>query len=80
MSYRNTEVVLEADSAEGGWVILNDVWHPWWAAELGGQAVPLLRANVIFRAVEVPGGRHTVVMTFRPLGGAVRQIASIRGP
>ena len=37
VSYRNTEVSLEADSPDGGWVVLNDVWHPWWFAEVDGR-------------------------------------------
>ena len=74
LSYRNTEVVLEADSPEGGWVVLNDVWHPWWFAEVDGVPTVLLRANVLFRAVEVPAGRHTVRMSFRPLAGALDQL------
>jgi uncharacterized membrane protein YfhO len=74
LSYRNTEVVIEAQSPAGGYVVLNDVWFPWWMAEVDGRKVPLLRANVIFRAVEVPPGRHTVRMTFRPFAGAVRQL------
>ena len=56
-SYANTEVVIEADSPDGGWVVLNDVWHPWWYADIDGRPAPILQANVIFRAVEVPPGR-----------------------
>jgi hypothetical protein len=74
VSYRNTEVVLEADSPDGGWVILNDLWHPWWLAEVDGKPVPILRANVLFRAVAVPPGRHTVRFTFRPIAGAWAQL------
>ena len=68
-SYRNTEVVLEAESADGGYVVMNDVWHPWWYAEIDGHRVPLERANVIFRGVSVPPGKHFVRFTFRPLTG-----------
>jgi hypothetical protein len=74
VSYRNTEVVIEADSPEGGWVVLNDVWHPWWRAEVDGRPAELLRANVLFRAVELPPGRHRVRMVFEPIGGALAQI------
>ena len=69
-SYRNTEVVLEADSPDGGWVVLNDLWHPWWFAEVDGRPAAILRANVLFRAVAVPPGRHTVRFRFRPIAGA----------
>jgi hypothetical protein len=70
VSYRNTEVVLEADSPDGGWVVLNDLWHPWWFAEVDGRPADILRANVLFRAVSVPPGRHRVRFAFRPIAGA----------
>jgi hypothetical protein len=74
-SYRTTEVVLEVESPDGGWAVLNDPWHPWWRAEIDGRPSELLRANVMFRAAAVPPGRHTVRFTFHPLAGAWRQIA-----
>ncbi len=69
VSYGNTEVVIEADSSEGGWVVLNDVWHPRWEAQVDGKPAQVLRANAIFRAVVVPPGRVNVRFMFRPLGG-----------
>ena len=74
MSYRNTEVVLEADSPDGGWVVLNDPWHPWWFAEVDGKPARMHRANVLFRAVAVSPGRHTVRFRFLPLAGAWAQL------
>jgi hypothetical protein len=79
LSYRNTEVVVEADSPAGGWVVLNDLWQPWWFAEVDGKAAELLRANVLFRAVAVPAGRHVVRFTFRPLAGAWAQVTGRTG-
>jgi hypothetical protein len=80
-SYRNAEVLVEADSPDGGWVVLNDLWHPWWSASVDGQPARLLRANVLFRAVAVPPGRHTVRFVFRPYRGAWRQIwGGVRRP
>ena len=68
-SYANTEVVIETESPDGGFVVLNDIWHPWWFAEVDGAPAELLKANVLFRAVAVPSGRHTVTFRFRPLEG-----------
>jgi hypothetical protein len=74
VSYRNTEVVLEADSPDGGWVVLNDLWHPWWFVEVDGKPATILRANVLFRAVPVPPGRHALRFRFRPIAGARVQL------
>lgn len=72
-SYANSEVILETESPDGGFVVLNDIWHPWWFAEVDGRPVELLRANVLFRAVEVPGGRHQIRLIFRPIDGMLKR-------
>jgi hypothetical protein len=74
VSYGNNEVALEADSPDGGWVVLNDVWQPWWSVEVDGETRPVLRANVLFRAVEVSPGRHSIRFVFQPLAGAIGQL------
>ncbi len=77
VSYRNAEVIAEATApAGGGWLVLFDVDHPWWFAELDGAPAPILRADVMFRAVAVPEGTHRVRFIFRPLEGLWRQIAA----
>jgi len=72
--YGNTEIVLQTDSPDGGWAVLNDVWHPWWRAEVDGRPAPVLRANVLFRAVAVPPGQHEVRLRFRPIVGGLARI------
>ena len=61
-----------------GYVVLNDPYHPWWSAAVDGAEAPVLRANVLFRAVAVPPGRHTVRFEFRPLAGAWRELMTRR--
>ena len=73
-NYGPTEVLLDVDAPRGGFVVLNDVWQPWWQVEVDGKPTQLLRANVIFRAVQVPPGRSTVRFVFRPLDGLYRAI------
>ena len=77
VSYRNTEVVLDADSPDGGFLVLNDLWHPWWLAEVDGKPAEVLRANVLFRSVAVPPGRRTVRFVFRPIAAT---LARLRDP
>lgn len=74
ISYANTRVEIEADSPDGGWLVLNDVWHPWWFATVDGKPTPVDLANVIFRAVAVPPGKVRVVFSFKPLAGAWKQL------
>ncbi|MGL5362550.1 MAG: hypothetical protein ACRDBH_06695, partial [Bosea sp. (in: a-proteobacteria)] len=58
--YRNTEVEIEVTTATPGFVVLNDVWHPWWVAEVNGVETEILKANVLVRAVQVPAGTSKV--------------------
>ena len=74
VAYRNTEIEIEASSPEGGYVVLNDIWHPWWGAEVDGQPAPILRANVMFRAVRIGAGTHRVHFAFHPLAGLWAQM------
>jgi hypothetical protein len=72
--YANTEVDIEADAPDGGFLLLNDVWHPWWRAEVDGLPTDILKANVLFRAVPLGPGRHHVHFTFEPLRGAWEEL------
>ena len=40
---------------------------PGWEVYVDGERRPILRANLLFRGVEVPPGRHRVEFRFRPL-------------
>ena len=73
--YANTEVVAEVEAPRGGILLLNDVWHPWWRADVDGAAAETLEANAIFRAVVVPRGRHVVRFGFHPFAGAFGELA-----
>jgi hypothetical protein len=72
VNYENTRVAIDVDSSDGGWVVLNDLWHRWWFAEIDGKAAPIARANVLFRAVAVPAGRHRLTFEFRPVDGVFK--------
>jgi len=72
--YRNAHVEIEVTTPVAGFVVLNDIWHPWWKAELDGQQVEILKANVLFRAVQVPAGTHKIRFSFHPLDGAIAEL------
>jgi hypothetical protein len=74
LRYANTEVVVEVEAPAGGILLLNDVWQPWWRASVDGADAEILKANVIFRAVVCPRGRHKVRFSFHPFAGAFAEI------
>ncbi len=49
-------IAIRTRGASPAVLVLNDAFYPGWEATLDGVAVPLLRANTAFRAVQVPAG------------------------
>lgn len=61
------EVTLDVDVGNGcGYLVLADAFAPGWSAEIDGAATPIYAANLAFRAVAVPEGKHTVRFRYRP--------------
>jgi hypothetical protein len=66
-SWRPGRIEIDVESEGGGVLAAHATVYPGWVAEIDGQQVPVLRADHLFRAVEVPGGSHRVVFSYRPL-------------
>lgn len=66
VEFRPDHVALEATAEGDGWVVLLDAYDPAWRARLDGRDVPLLRANVGFRAVAIGAGPHRIELDYRP--------------
>lgn len=62
--YANTEVEVAATGP--GTLVLADTWFPGWTATLDDAPVDIARADVLFRAVTLPPGEHTVVFRYDP--------------
>lgn len=60
------EVTLTVDMKRDGWLILADTDYPGWQATVDGEPTPIYRANLMFRAVQVSRGEHTVRFEYRP--------------
>ncbi|MGH8638027.1 MAG: hypothetical protein ACREUZ_12910, partial [Burkholderiales bacterium] len=66
VSWGQDRIEIEVESGEGGVLALHDTWYPGWIAEIDGVPAPILRADVLFRGLEVPAGRRRVVFRFAP--------------
>jgi hypothetical protein len=65
--YERNAVALDVETNHAGLLVLHDIYYPGWVAIVDGEARPILRANLLFRGVEVGPGRHRVEFRFRPL-------------
>ena len=59
-------VALEVTAPGPRLLVLADTDYPGWRAFVDDEEVPILRANDLFRAVEVGGGTHTVRFVYAP--------------
>lgn len=63
---KNGRVVVDVDAPKGGLLVLHDIDYPGWEARVDGVPTPILRADVLFRGVELPPGASRVEFAFRP--------------
>ena len=79
--YAPERVELEVTTDEPGYLILTDAWYPGWEATVDGEDEPILRADLLFRAVALKSGEHDIAFSFRPqslrVGAAISLIGLI---
>lgn len=59
------DVRVACESRQPGWVVVNASHHPNWQARVGGQSVPVHRANAMVMAVPIPAGAHEIELSYR---------------
>lgn len=75
-------VTADIEAAEPSLVVVAQSWARGWRATVNGQPALVLRANHAFQAVEVPAGRHEVVLEYRDRRlavGAMLSLATLAG-
>ena len=65
-SYADNQIVLDVNDERGGLVVLHDLYYPGWEARVDDVAAPIIKANLLFRGVEVAPGAHRVTFVYRP--------------
>jgi hypothetical protein len=80
---RANRVTIDAGvGAGGGFLVLLDSYSPDWDVTVDGSPGTLYRANLLFRAVRLAPGRHTVAFRYRPqmvLAGAAFSAVGLLG-
>ena len=62
--YRDRHVWIEATGP--GTLVLADSWYPGWTAQVDGAAAEILKADVVYRAVTLGPGPHTITFDYDP--------------
>jgi uncharacterized membrane protein YfhO len=75
--YKNQAVTVQASLDDAGILVLTDSFYPGWNAYVNGRQEKIYRANLFFRAVPLPAGRHTVVFRYEPRSFAIGLAVSI---
>jgi hypothetical protein len=66
VSYTPERVELAVALDAPGVLVLADANYPGWQAWVDGEEVPVMTADLLFRAVSLEPGRHQVVFAFEP--------------
>lgn len=82
INYRPDRLVYEYSSTNDALAVFSEVWYDkGWKAFVDGKELPILRANYVLRALQLPGGNHQVEFRFEPVsyhrGELISLIASI---
>jgi len=67
MRYDPNRIVMRSSFDQPKFIVINEAFHPGWRCTIDGKPARLYQANIAFRGIYVPAGRHVVAMRFSSL-------------
>ncbi len=78
VSYHPDTLKYESSSPNDAFAVFSEVYYDkGWKAYIDGNEVPIIRADYILRALQVPGGNHKIEFIFAPASMRISSIVSL---
>ncbi|HJP31280.1 MAG TPA: YfhO family protein [Candidatus Latescibacteria bacterium] len=74
--YHDGVIRVKTQATGARMLVVSDNYHPNWEATIDGDAVEIVRANYVWRAVPVPAGEHDVEFTYHSAPVAIARVIS----
>jgi hypothetical protein len=66
IDYTPERIELATNTKSAGWLVLMDTYYPGWQAWIDEAQTEIMEVNIMFRAVELPAGKHKLILVYRP--------------
>jgi uncharacterized membrane protein YfhO len=67
VGYGPNEILIDTNTSNDGVLVLSEVYYPGWRAWVDDKEVFVLRADFLFRAVQLSTGSHRVRLVYDPI-------------
>lgn len=66
VTYKPGSIQLSVDTPQASFLVISEAWYPGWQAYVDKHKTKIYKANYAFKAVVVPSGKHTIMLSYTP--------------